>query len=312
MTLNGHWNSERLEVAYNSLGHPVYQIQVDYQSRPNGGNGWLQMYTFVPTEDKIRVTTYSPWLNSWESDRNSEFYLTLDFDQRFAFASISVPVARWRLDDGLGDPAGLIAQDDYGIHQGTLEDYAAPTWILGKLEGALAFDGISNNVDCGSTELLDITGALTLMTWMNKTDATSSSYGHIIGKNRTGGAGGDSYYLKAMRDHTLAFGVTPDGNFEIRGSDAVPLNDWHHVAAVFKPGDCMTLFVDGLVYHQVTDSIPVTTKIVAETPFTMGQIDTNGNGYAFYGLLDDVRVYRVAMSQREITGIVLNSLIGNE
>ena len=183
-----------------------------------------------------------------------------------------MPVARWRLDDGLGDPAGLIAQDDYGIHQGTLEDYAAPTWILGKLEDALAFDGISNNVDCGSTELLDITGALTLMTWMNKTD----------------------------------------GNLEIRGSDAVPLNDWHHVAAVFKPGDRMTLFVDGLVYHQVTDSIPVTTKIVAETPFTMGQIDTNGNGYAFYGLLDDVRMYRVAMSQREITGIVLNSLIGNE
>jgi len=304
MTLNGHLVSERMEVAYNNLGHIVYQIQVDYQNRPNGGNGWLQMYTFVPTEDKIRVTTYSPSLNSWERDQDSEFDIPLDFDQRFAFASISMPVARWRLDDGLADPRSLIAQDVYGNHQGTLEDYAAPTWVLGKLKGALAFDGVSNNVDCGSTELLDMTGALTLMTWMNKTDATSSSYSHIIGKDRTGGAGGDSYYLKSMQDHSLAFGVTPADNFEIRGSDAVPLNEWHHIAAVFVPGERMTLYLDGQVYYEVTDSIPSSTKVVSGTPFTMGQIDTRSNGYALYGALDDVRLYDEALTMGQIFDVL--------
>ncbi|UCE50532.1 MAG: hypothetical protein JSW47_10285, partial [Phycisphaerales bacterium] len=303
MTLNGHWNSERFEVAYNDFGQVVYQIQVDYQSRSNGGNGWLQMYTFVPTEDKIRVTTYSPWLDSWERDQNSEFDLALDFDQRFAFAAIP-PVAHWRLDDGLADPTSLTAEDDLGLHQGTLEDYGAPTWIPGKLDGALAFDGVSNNVDCGSTELLDVTGALTLMTWMNKTGATSSSYGHIIGKNMTGGAGGDSYYLKAMQDHTLAFGVTPAGNFEIRGADAISLNEWHHIAAVFVPGERMTLYLDGRVYHEVTHSIPESTKVVSETPFTMGQIYTGGNGYALYGALDDVRVYDQGLTKEQIFNVL--------
>ena len=315
MTLNGHWSGERMEVAYNNLGHVVYQIQVDYQSRPNGGNGWLQMYTFVPTEDKIRVSTYSPRLNLWESDQDSEFDLPLDFDQRFAFASIPVPVAHWRLDDGLIEPRSRIATDDVGIHHGVLEDYAVPTWVPGKLGGALAFDGVSNDVDCGSTELLDMTGAMTLMTWMNKTDATSSSYSHIIGKNRTGGANGDSYYLKTLQDHSLAFGVTPADNFEIRqvrGSQAVPLNEWHHLAAVFVPGERMTIYLDGQVYYEVTDSIPSSTRIVSETPFTMGQIDMTGDGYALMGLLDDIRVYRIAMSQREINGFVRNSLIGNE
>jgi hypothetical protein len=304
MTLNGHWSGERMEVAYNSLGHVVYQIQVDYQSRPNGGNGWLQMYTFVPTEDKIRVTTYSPRLNLWESDQDSEFDLPLDFDQRFAFASIPVPVAHWRLDDGLGNPARQTAQDDFGLHQGTLEDYAAATWIPGRLGGALAFDGVSNNVDCGSTGLLDMTGALTLMTWMNKTGATSSSYGHIIGKNRDGGAGGDSYYLKTMQDHSLAFGVTAANNFEIQGSDAVPLNEWHHVAAVFVPGERMTLYLDGQVYYEVTDSIPSSTKVISETPFTMGQVDTRGDGYALYGALDDVRLYNQALSVGQIFDVL--------
>jgi hypothetical protein len=215
----------------------------------------------------------------------------------------------------LANPASPTAEDDLGLHQGTLEDYAAPTWVPGRLGGALAFDGVSNNVDCGSTELLDMTGALTLMTWMNKTGATSSSYGHIIGKDRTGGAGGDSYYLKTMQDHSLAFGVTPADNFEIRqvrGSKAVPLNEWHHVAAVFVPGERMTIYLDGQVYYEVIDSIPSSTKVAPDTPFTMGQIDMTGDGYALMGLLDDVRVYRVAMSQREIIGCLRNSLIRNE
>jgi hypothetical protein len=59
-------------------GHTIYQLSADFQDRPNGGNGWLRTLEFRPTEDKIYVKTYSPYLNSYENDANSEF--TLDYN----------------------------------------------------------------------------------------------------------------------------------------------------------------------------------------------------------------------------------------
>jgi len=59
-------------------GHTVYQLLADYQDRANGGNGWLRTMEFHPMEDKIYVKTYSPYLNSYETDSNSQF--TLDYN----------------------------------------------------------------------------------------------------------------------------------------------------------------------------------------------------------------------------------------
>jgi predicted esterase len=59
-------------------GHTVYQLLADYQSRTNGGNGLLRILEFRPAEDKIYVKTFSPYLNSYESDSDSE--VTLDYD----------------------------------------------------------------------------------------------------------------------------------------------------------------------------------------------------------------------------------------
>src|SRR5207344_2938633 len=41
-------------------GHKIFTITTDYQTRPNGGNGWLRIMTFDPTADTIHIETYSP------------------------------------------------------------------------------------------------------------------------------------------------------------------------------------------------------------------------------------------------------------
>ncbi|MEQ1574127.1 MAG: Ig-like domain-containing protein [Vicinamibacterales bacterium] len=88
--LSGHVHDEsrRTDIAN---GHPVFQMLADYQSRANGGEGWLRILRFVPAEDKIYVQTYSPWLNRFESDANSEF--TLDFPMGGAFGSAGTVTA---------------------------------------------------------------------------------------------------------------------------------------------------------------------------------------------------------------------------
>ena len=46
-------------------GRTVYTLKSDYQSRPNGGNGWLRIMTFSPANGTIQVETYSPTLGQF-------------------------------------------------------------------------------------------------------------------------------------------------------------------------------------------------------------------------------------------------------
>lgn len=85
--LSGHVHDEsrRTDIAN---GHPVFQMLADYQARASGGEGWLRILRFVPSEDKVYVQTYSPWLDRYETDANSEF--SLDFVMSSPFA-VSAP-----------------------------------------------------------------------------------------------------------------------------------------------------------------------------------------------------------------------------
>ncbi|HUT12416.1 MAG TPA: tandem-95 repeat protein, partial [Thermoguttaceae bacterium] len=73
-------------------GHNVYQVLVDYQGRPNGGNGWLRTMRFSPDDDKVYVESYSPWLDQYETDTNSQFALDFTMDG-FSVIGTSTDVA---------------------------------------------------------------------------------------------------------------------------------------------------------------------------------------------------------------------------
>src|SRR5205085_9870198 len=59
-------------------GHTIYSLLSNYQSRTSGGNGWLRMLRFSPQSNQISIKTYSPWLNQFENDADSEFTLSYD------------------------------------------------------------------------------------------------------------------------------------------------------------------------------------------------------------------------------------------
>jgi hypothetical protein len=77
LVLCGHHHGEARRVDIVN-GHPIYQILADYQSLSNGGNGYLRILNFHPSEDKIFVQTYSTYLNQYDTDSVSQF--TLDYD----------------------------------------------------------------------------------------------------------------------------------------------------------------------------------------------------------------------------------------
>lgn len=82
----------------NDAGNPVHEVLCDYQSLPNGGNGFLCIMDFRPGENRIVNTSFSPTLGRYidpvlPADRQGmadlhnpnggEFDLTLDFTHRF-------------------------------------------------------------------------------------------------------------------------------------------------------------------------------------------------------------------------------------
>ena len=54
-------------------GNTVHSLISDYQFYTNGGHGLLRLMTFSPTNNLVRVQTYSPWTKHYETDEDSEF-----------------------------------------------------------------------------------------------------------------------------------------------------------------------------------------------------------------------------------------------
>lgn len=83
MMLCGHVTGEAFrQDTYN--GNTIRTFLSDYQGRTNGGNGYMRLMKFSPDNNSVEIKTYSPHLNVWETDANSQFsrdlfgYLVLD------------------------------------------------------------------------------------------------------------------------------------------------------------------------------------------------------------------------------------------
>lgn len=75
LMMGGHLDHEGMRTDLGTDGHTIYSLRSDYQTQPNGGNGWLRILRFSPDNNKIYITTYSPYLDQFETDADSQFFL---------------------------------------------------------------------------------------------------------------------------------------------------------------------------------------------------------------------------------------------
>jgi hypothetical protein len=78
LMLCGHNHGEGKRTDTGSNGNTIYTLLSDYQGYTNGGNGYLRIMQFSPAGNSIAVTTYSPYLSTYESDASSAFALNYD------------------------------------------------------------------------------------------------------------------------------------------------------------------------------------------------------------------------------------------
>jgi hypothetical protein len=77
LMLGGHLTGERHRQDV-FAGRTVHTLLSNYQNLANGGNGWLRLLEFSPAHNQIRVKTFSPVLNQFETDSDSQFSFSYD------------------------------------------------------------------------------------------------------------------------------------------------------------------------------------------------------------------------------------------
>lgn len=220
-----HGESRRVDIAN---GHPVYQLLADYQSRSSGGQGWLRIMRFVPNEDKVYVQTYSPWLNQYESDADSEF--TLDFPMGGAFTPAGSTVVNSGTIASI-TPSGLQPDTEYEwqvtVTNGNGKTRTGPIWRFTTGSGAPpnvppVANGDSYSVQSGSSLTTAAPGVLG-----NDTDSEGSPL--VAEVVTTAGHGTLNLSANGSFVYTPTAGYVGPDSFTYRASDGL---DWSAPAMV--------------------------------------------------------------------------------
>ena len=75
---NGHvtGDGQGRWVGTGDKGNSVYQMLCNYQSSGSGGNGFLRIIEFIPAQDRISATSYSPYVDQFKTDAQNQFEYT--------------------------------------------------------------------------------------------------------------------------------------------------------------------------------------------------------------------------------------------
>ena len=195
-------------------------------------------------------------------------------------------VGWWRLDEALGTTAA--DSSGYGNH-GQLQ--GDPQWVPGYDGGAVELDGMDDYVQVPHDETLTADTEVTVMAWINTerhTGPGGAEWQGIVAK----GNSPRSYSLYTYSPGTLHFSTAGGGG---TSADPVPLNEWVHVAVAAGPSE-HTYFINGEPAGQGGAATPPGIQDTA--PVRIGA--TQEQQREFLGMIDDVRIYRVALTEDQI------------
>jgi len=207
------------------------------------------------------------------------------------------PVAHWRFDEGSGQIAFDESNNDNDGFLGTttVVEASDPTWTQGKFSGALLLDGTDDFVNCGTSQSLDITGALTLEAWI-KADAFDCGglFCQIIDKFYT------AYHLRitnTANNQKIQFYVH-DGGTAVAGNTSLSPGVWYHVVGVFSPSEYLKVYLNGVEDGAETTGVPASTNSTNYEVLVGARVSPLDA--FFHGFIDDVRIYNYARGPEQI------------
>lgn len=167
-------------------------------------------------------------------------------------------------------------------------------WDQDRGSYMLSLDGDGDYVNCGTDDIGHIDTAITVAAWI-RTDSLSSS-DMVAGK-------GYAWRLYGSSNNNLRFQIsdtTPSGS-NATGSTDVNDGQWHHVAGTYD-GASYNLYVDGILDGSMDASGAINTWdgyfFCIGAHYKKG--DERDPRRFFDGLIDDVRIYDIALSESKV------------
>ncbi len=170
----------------------------------------------------------------------------------------------------------------------------------GKFKEGYKFDGVNDKVDVSITSSVNITGNITISTWI-KSPGTSKAYQSI---NTHCAVGLCSYWLGTVTaTDSLRVYLSGDGAIgPYRGKSGAGIidNKWHHISMAYN-GTGVSLYKDGieLVIDETSGTVP-SSLFTTSNNIRFGYDYANGDNAAFNGTIDEVKIYNRALTATEI------------
>lgn len=167
-----------------------------------------------------------------------------------------------------------------------------------------ALDFTSDFVVVPDSPDLDLSTAWTIEAWIKPRDV-GPTFKHLVSKWGTCPAASYSMELNGAK---LRSGIANcgSGTQVVETPDVVVANQWQHVAITLGNGT-LRLYVNGVLQATQTGSIaPINTA----TNLWLGE--QTGGGYAFNGLIDEVRIWNVEQTATDLHTLMKTRLTGAE
>jgi arylsulfatase A-like enzyme len=200
--------------------------------------------------------------------------------------------------------SGLRAFESGGQAVGTLGGFSDPAnpWVEGRFNRAVQFNGTDQKITLDSTYLPPSgASARTITAWVKATPGTS---GAIVAWGPNTNTKKWHFRLESATANTGALRVEVTGGYII-GTRDLRDGQWHHVACTFTNDGSpnvtdVKLYVDGTPETISTSQSQTVDTDGTSLPVTIG-VDSQ-NRY-FNGVIDEVRIYRRALSPAEIAAV---------
>ena len=223
--------------------------------------------------------------------KESESSIERDISGKRILDTIPETISWWRFDSN--------ARDSIGNNHGTLEGDSAISE-----DGQLVLDGIDDYVNMGLQESLDIKGDdWTISIWAKPASVDLTQY--LIAKSDFSGDVDGRYGLFLFADRFAA--MIDDGDKKTAlGSIGINSGEWVYLTAVYERGANLTTYVNSQL--DGSTEISNNTYEPISYPLQVGYIANYPNYYK--GSIDDVMIYKKALSQDQIRAIYHNQRKG--
>jgi len=190
--------------------------------------------------------------------------------------------------------------DSTGTNTGALLSADNPNFTTsGKFGGGYSFDG-SDKITVTDSADFDVGGSISMTAWVYVT--SSGTYKYIISKTVSGQENKAFLLSNENPPKMWAFLYPWTGLAFAKSTRTVSLNAWHHLAYTFE-NNSLIFYLDGEEETAIARTLSNASDSTGDV-----LIGDSGNNEFFYGTMDDVGWFNIALTKTQINDIMDNGL----